>query len=112
MANRQEIENILANDEQLSAVTAAVFGVVDVDGSGHIDRSELKNAMVNVAREANIAAPNDEQVDKAMNALDANQDGKISVEEFKVLIRGLLTAIAGIEANPDIEAVAAVEGAE
>ena len=54
MASRQEILNIIANDEQLSAVTAAVFTQADTDGSGHINRSELKTALVDVANGLNI----------------------------------------------------------
>ena len=88
------IQEILADDEKLTAVTQAVFSAVDTDGSGQIDRTELKAAMVQVAQAAEIPAPDDSKVDQALNDLDANKDGKIDVGEFKVLVVEILKALA------------------
>ena len=97
MASRQEILNIIANDEQLSAVTAAVFTQADTDGSGHINRSELKTALVDVANGLNIPPPTEAEIDKAFTALDVNRDGHLSVEEFKVVVKETLEAIAALD---------------
>ena len=70
-----------------------MFTAVDKDGSGQIDRRELKAAMLSVATEAGIAPPTDEQVDEALKALDSDNSGTIDVNEFKELIRQLLEAI-------------------
>ena len=99
MTDRDEILIILNDDEKLTAVTRAVFDVVDKDHSGQIDKAELMEAMVDVAREAHITRPTEDQVNKAMAALDADHSGTISVDEFKELIRQLLKAIAGIESE-------------
>lgn len=90
MAN---IEDILADDAKLTEVTRAVFQAVDKDGSGQIDRKELKAAMLSVSSEAGIPLPTDDQVDEALKALDSDNSGTIDVNEFKELIRQLLQAL-------------------
>ncbi|CAG9325224.1 unnamed protein product [Blepharisma stoltei] len=87
------IDEILADEQKLAEVTKAVFDQVDADQSGQIDRRELKLAMAQVAREANIEAPSDQSVDQALKVLDADGSGTIDVNEFKVLIRQLLEAL-------------------
>ena len=82
-----EFRAILDDPDKLAEVTKAVFDSVDTDGSGEVDRSELQNAMTMVATQAEIPPPDGEAVTAAMNALDVNQDGKISVDEFKELVK-------------------------
>ncbi|OMJ91341.1 hypothetical protein SteCoe_6136 [Stentor coeruleus] len=93
MSTVKDIQDILADDDKLTQVTKAVFDAVDADGSGKIDRKELKTAMISVAREANLASPSDEKVDEALNKLDTDGSGNIDVCEFKELIRQLLEAL-------------------
>merc|ERR1739841_56099 len=89
-----EIEAIINDDAKLTEITQAVFAEVDKDGSGEIDKAELKVAMATVAREASIEAPSDEQVDEVLKALDTDRNGLISVDEFKVLIKEVLKALS------------------
>ena len=42
-------------------------------------------------------APKEEDVDKAMETLDTDRSGTISVSEYKLFIRKLLESIAGID---------------
>ena len=85
---------ILDDSEKFDAITAAVFAQVDTDGSGAIDRGEFKNAMNLVASQAEIPPPDDSAIDEAMGALNTDQSGNIDVDEFKVLMRGILEALA------------------
>jgi len=87
------IDEILADEGKLNAVTKAVFDQVDADGSGQIDKAELKAAMNQVARESEIEAPSEEEVENALKELDADMSGTIDVNEFKELVRQLLEAI-------------------
>ena len=89
-----EIKDILENDEKLSQVTKSVFDSVDTDGSGKIDKKELKTAMIEVSKAAEIPPPSDDQIQAAFNALDVDLSGDIDVVEFKVLVRQLLGALA------------------
>jgi Ca2+-binding EF-hand superfamily protein len=87
------IEELLADDAKLTEVTKAVFEAVDTDGSGAIDRRELKIAMESVAREAGIAAPSEADINEMLSGLDADHSGTIDVHEFKVLIVEVLKAL-------------------
>jgi hypothetical protein len=50
-----------------------IFNVCDLDGSGDIDRHELRLVCDHL---------NNEQIDKVFDSLDINKDGLISYEEF------------------------------
>mmetsp|Transcript_22682 Transcript_22682/g.40830 ORF Transcript_22682/g.40830 Transcript_22682/m.40830 type:complete len:107 (+) Transcript_22682:46-366(+) len=90
---KNPIDELLADEAKLAEVTKAVFEAVDTDGSGSIDRRELKIAMESVALEANIAAPSDEDVNEVLLGLDADQSGTIDVHEFRALIIEVLKAL-------------------
>lgn len=86
----QEIEQILKDDSKLNEIVAAAFQSVDTDGSGYIEEQELKIVMSGVARDIGMPEPSDSDVREVMRELDQNSDGKISQDEFKVLIRQVL----------------------
>lgn len=88
-----EIDAIINDDEKLMEITKAVFAEVDKDGSGEIDKAELKVAMASVAQQASIEPPSDAQVDEVLKALDTDRSGTIDVNEFKVLIKEVLKAL-------------------
>jgi Ca2+-binding EF-hand superfamily protein len=96
MADRETIEAILNDRDKLREVTLGVFNQVDTDGSGRIDRAELKRAMALVASEAGLPHPSDQQVDSAMNALDTDKSGTLDVAEFQILIEEILKTLAGL----------------
>lgn len=89
----EEIKEILADEAKLNLVTKAVFDQVDADGSGQIDKHEFKQALHLVAGEAGLPVPTEEQVAAALNGLDADHSGTLSVDEFKNLVRALLEAL-------------------
>ena len=90
-----EYQAILDDDEKLTAVSNAVFEQVDANASGSIDKGELANAMTLVAQQAEVPPPSSDQVDAAFAELDTNADGVVSKDEFKVLVRAILSALAG-----------------
>lgn len=60
------------------------FAVFDSDGSGSIDRSELKRLMKKLGQ-----ALSDSELEAMMDEVDTNGDGEISFEEFKaMMVRG------------------------
>ena len=56
-----------------------VFRVVDVDGNGEIDKDELRQLFAKI----DCSIPQ-EELDNVMKELDANNDGKITEEDFMV----------------------------
>jgi Ca2+-binding EF-hand superfamily protein len=58
------------------------FAVFDTDGSGSIDRKELKRLMKKLGQ-----ALTEGELDAMMDEVDANGDGEISFEEFKALMQ-------------------------
>ncbi|WP_067472756.1 EF-hand domain-containing protein [Actinomadura hibisca] len=67
----------MANAEQYRAT----FELVDVDGDGFISPGELKSLMRALGQEIS-----DTRAVEVVVAADANRDGKISLEEFAVLM--------------------------
>ena len=85
-----EIRAILADDRRLTELTHAAFQAADTDGSGFIEHAELKIVMTSIANDIGMDAPSDKDVQDVLFGLDENGDGRISPEEFKVLIRHVL----------------------
>jgi len=79
-ADQQEstFKEIVANDVE------AVFNSFDKNQDGSLDRDEIKEALEAAGRPADDAT-----VDKSMEALDTNKDGKVSLKEFKAAPREL-----------------------
>jgi Ca2+-binding EF-hand superfamily protein len=57
------------------------FAVFDTDGSGSIDRKELKRLMKKLGQ-----ALSEAELDAMMEEVDTNGDGEISFEEFKAMM--------------------------
>lgn len=85
-----DIRRILNNEEELINISKPIFQAVDVDNSGYIDEKELYQMMCNTASEFQIANPTLEEVQTTMVSLDRNRDGKISLDEYIELVKGLL----------------------
>lgn len=94
MATPAEIQAILRDDRKLHEIAKSAFDAVDSDRSGFIDEPELKSVMTSVAQDIGMDAPTDSDVQDVLKELDKNNDGKISLEEFKVLIRQVLEIMA------------------
>ena len=88
--SKEEIETILNDESKLNEIVKAAFESVDTDGSGYIEEAELKVVMTSVARDISMTEPTEQDVAEVLRELDSNRDGKVSQEEFKVLIRQVL----------------------
>ena len=74
------------------------FKELDKDGSGFLDKTELRQCLEELAGAfpqdgASSVTVTDADVDEAMKDLDTNHDNKISLEEFNVLAKIIFTAI-------------------
>ena len=73
------------------------FAVFDTDGSGSIDRKELKRLMKKLGQ-----ALTEAELDAMMDEVDTNGDGEISFEEFKSMMVSARYS-TGVEKNSLIE---------
>ena len=84
---------ILSNPELLNQVAHAAFIEVDMDESGFISQNELEALMKSIAQQSKVEPPSKQEIQDAMKALDTNNDGKLSFEEFKVLVVSILKGL-------------------
>ncbi|OMJ66381.1 hypothetical protein SteCoe_32507 [Stentor coeruleus] len=94
MASPAEIQAILRDERKLHEIAKAAFDAVDNDHSGFIDEPELKTVMCSVAGDIGMDQPSDSDVRDVLRELDTNRDGRISLDEFKVLIKQVLELMA------------------
>jgi Ca2+-binding EF-hand superfamily protein len=87
------IKDILANEKKFTEVAKVAFDSVDSDKSGQIDAQELEKVMAQIAGDMGADPPTKEDVLEVLEHLDSDNSGKISFDEFKVLIRDVLEAM-------------------
>ena len=80
------IKDILNNEKKLNEVAKVAFDSVDTDKSGQIEMAQISNDM-------GAEPPSKEDVKEVLEHLDTDHSGKIDFEEFKVLIKDVLTAM-------------------
>lgn len=64
-----------------------LFGTVDLNGSGYIDRDEL----------AAVCDLEPEDLGEVFNQLDADKDGRISIEEFSENFKKFKNVVSGLK---------------
>ena len=94
MADKAEILQILKDDKALTAIAEEAFKKCDSDGNGYLDKEEVGALMKQANKDnPNVPEMTDADVDAMYQKLDKNKDGKIQVDEFKVLIKAVLQAL-------------------
>ena len=71
-----------SGDGKLPAACAQIFGALDADGTGFLERLEIKSAWAAYFD----YEMSDEKFVEVMNNQDTNGDGKLGVKEFTELI--------------------------
>lgn len=88
-----DIKKLLADENAIKEIAEAAFKKVDTDGSGTIDKGELK-ALMDEASKSIGTSVSENELNDIYNGLDKNKDGKLTVDEFTVLIKAVLEAMA------------------
>lgn len=76
-------------------VNKHVFSQFDKNGNGSIEVAELKNALVQFAKEAKTAEPDDSIIAETMKELDKNNSNTLTIDEFENFVRGILMQMSG-----------------
>jgi Ca2+-binding EF-hand superfamily protein len=87
---KANIKYIISSQEELERISGLTFRAADTDGSGFLDFGELEELFRDVALKLKIQPPTKEEVFRTMKALDTSKDGKVSEDEFPILIKVLL----------------------
>ena len=56
----------------------SLFGQIDVDGSGELDRAEVRTMVIRLGREVT-----ETEVDEAMSSMDEDKSGEVDFGEFQ-----------------------------
>mmetsp|Transcript_14353 Transcript_14353/g.2082 ORF Transcript_14353/g.2082 Transcript_14353/m.2082 type:complete len:94 (-) Transcript_14353:80-361(-) len=86
----QGIKDILKDNEKLKQVTKATFELIDKDKSGFLEAKEIYEVIKNTKFDSGIEKPEQADVEEVLKELDENGDGKLSLDEFYVLIGQVL----------------------
>ena len=90
-----QIQAILDDDEQFTAISNQVFEEFDGEGNGVIDKYELYIVLKKLAIDTETPIPSYEAVEGKLEELDTDQNGVINKEEFKVLAEQMLRVTMG-----------------
>ena len=78
----------------------ATFKNADLNQNEVIERNELAILLKSIYNSLGISAPDEKEIDEEFNRLDENNDGKLSKEEFKILVKDLaLFSVENMWAN-------------
>ena len=67
----------------------ATFKNADLNQNEVIERNELAILLKSIYNSLGISAPDEKEIDEEFKKLDENNDGKLSKEEFKILVKDL-----------------------
>ena len=96
-----EIRRLLSDENALVEACKPAFVAIDADESGFIDENELFEVMSKAAVSMGSRQPTIEQVQKIMQAIDRNRDGRVSFDEYVELIKMLLRDMLDTDQEPD-----------
>lgn len=84
-ADREQVG--MADEVDIALNARDLFGTVDLDGSGYIDREEL----------AAVCDLDYDDLGEVFNQLDADRDGRISIEEFSENFKKFKNVVSGLK---------------
>ena len=80
----------------VKTVIKKAFMDYDLDGSGYLERPEMRRFIDDSCREVKIPIVSEPHLDKIINAVDSDRDGKVSFSEFTTLVQGMLEKQLGM----------------
>ena len=79
------IEEIAKDPVKIDKICRDYFSTVDKNSNGVLEFKEIKSILSKFSEDTDTAQHADEDIKKAFDQLDTNDDGKINLEEFKSL---------------------------
>ena len=93
----KELKSILENEHKFNKFTETTFKMADKDNSGLINSEELYNILYVISLDIGANPPSKEDAKEILVHLDTDRSGKISLNEFKILIKDILKTMTSDE---------------
>ena len=87
----------LFNDFTFLPMVDFYFNSTDIDGSGYIEKKEINKFLTQFAKEQKIDPPSAQDIEETLKRLDKNKDGKLSKDEFQVLVKQIVKEMIGFK---------------
>ena len=92
-----EFKKLIRDTKQLKRIMESAFRAVDIDCNGFLEKVELEQVLIQVAKDIAVESPTKDEVTDILEEIDENGDEKISKDEFQNLIQQILEMIASSE---------------
>jgi len=86
---KKELRKQILNEKVFGPMVDKSFNDADLDKSGFVEKNELAILLKSIHTSLNIPPPSNADIEQELKRLDKNSDGKISKEEFRVLVKDL-----------------------
>ena len=86
----EALRKLLRDERQLNTVANNAFADADSDKSGFIDEKELGKVLSKVCAALNFPKPSSSGIKEVLSSIDKNKDGKVAVQEFITLVKGII----------------------
>ena len=93
----KELKSILENEHKFNNFTTTAFNMADTDKSGSINSEELYGILYTISTDIGATPPSKEDAKEIVLHLDTDRSGTISLTEFKILIKDILTTMTADE---------------
>ena len=87
--DKESLKNKIMDGAYLDEMVETTFKNADLNQNEVIERNELAILLKSIYNSLGISAPDEKEIDEEFNRLDENNDGKLSKEEFKILVKDL-----------------------
>ena len=85
--HKKELRKKILDENIFGAIVDNTFRNADINNSGYIEKKELYILLNKIRQNLDIPLAREEDVNNELIRLDTNKDGKISKEEFRVLVK-------------------------
>ncbi len=86
-SSKEKIKKEVLDEKNFGPLVDKIFQQNDVNNSGYIEQNELAELLNNLFEQWNLPKLKNEQIEAELKRLDKNKDGKISKQEFRVLVK-------------------------
>ncbi len=87
--DKEALKNKITDEKVFNEMCDATFKNADLNQNEVIERNELAILLKSIYNSLGISAPDEKEIDEEFKRLDENNDGKLSKEEFKTLVKDL-----------------------